>query len=425
MGKVEELSDDFDDTLKLDWTASATLPELPFLTKSRKIGSNDEEIADMGGPAMPPHMASFKSLSVDEVIAEMNRTPLFMTTLDETDGEGGENIQLEAMKALAYEGTPAEVAGNFRVQGNDCYNVKQWVDAKEFYTKGIIVLKDAAAKRARGGNIEGIDETQSADEVQKERVTEELLYSNRAAANLSLQNYRQSTQDSVHVIQLNPMNIKAHYRLVTAQLALSNLFNANTALNTALALSPHDTSLGALQKKLASRSEEVQRTEAARQEREARKMLEGRTLLAALKARNIRMRKTSKPPDMEDAVIHLEPDPVSPASVVHFPVLILYPLASQSDLIKSFAETSTLVEHLDYIVQDLPWDQHGAYKNVKDLECFMDTVTGGMIKVGKRVPLRDVLGGDKVELVDGIVRIMVLPGKEVGPWVEEMKRKKG
>jgi tetratricopeptide (TPR) repeat protein len=425
MGRIKELPDDFDSSLKLDSTPFAPPPELPFSTKSRKNGVKDDETIDRGGPAMPPHMASVKNMTADEVITEMNRTPLFMTTLDETDGEGGENIQLEAMRALAYEGTPAEVAGNFREQGNDCYKTKQWKDAKEFYIKGILVLKDATIKRSKGEKIEGIEEAHDADEAQKERGIEEFLYSNRAAANLSLQNYRQTTQDSIHVIQLNPMNLKAHYRLATAQLALSNLFNANTALNAALALFPNDTSLIALQKGLALRSEEVQRIEVARQEREARKLLEGRTLLAALKARNIRIRKTSKPPDMEDALIHLEPDSISPSSVVHFPVLILYPIASQSDLIKSFAETSTLAEHLDYIVQDLPWDQHGAYKSVKDLQCFMDTIPRGLIKVGKKVPLSQVLGGDKVELVDGIVRIMVVPSKEVGPWIEEMKQKKG
>jgi hypothetical protein len=40
---------------------------------------------------LPPAMAEVKSMGVDEVIKEMNRLPLFMTTLDETDGEGGEN----------------------------------------------------------------------------------------------------------------------------------------------------------------------------------------------------------------------------------------------------------------------------------------------------------------------------------------------
>ncbi|KAK5014503.1 HSP70/90 co-chaperone, partial [Cryomyces antarcticus] len=91
--------------------------------------------------ALPPAMASVKQYTADEVLKLMNRTPLFMTTLDETDGEGGDNLELEAIRALAYEGTRAEIAGNFKEQGNDMARVKRWVDAKEFYSKALAALK--------------------------------------------------------------------------------------------------------------------------------------------------------------------------------------------------------------------------------------------------------------------------------------------
>lgn len=47
-----------------------------------------------------------------------------MTKLDETDGAGGENVELEALKALAYEGEPHEIAENFKKQGNELYKAK-------------------------------------------------------------------------------------------------------------------------------------------------------------------------------------------------------------------------------------------------------------------------------------------------------------
>ena len=47
-----------------------------------------------------------------------------MTKLDETDGDGGENVNLEALKSLAYEGDPDEIASNFKNQGNNCYKFK-------------------------------------------------------------------------------------------------------------------------------------------------------------------------------------------------------------------------------------------------------------------------------------------------------------
>lgn len=135
---------------------------------------------------MPPAMAEVKSMSVDELVAEMNRMPLFMTNLDETDGEGGENIALQALKALAYEGTRAEVAENFRQQGNECARAKQWNDAKEFYDKAIVALK--GPQNALDPDAEGPDvievELDEEEEAKKEKVIEEACYVNRALCNL-------------------------------------------------------------------------------------------------------------------------------------------------------------------------------------------------------------------------------------------------
>ena len=39
-------------------------------------------------PDMPPQMASVKSHSASEIVEMMNKTPLFMTSLDDTAGEG-------------------------------------------------------------------------------------------------------------------------------------------------------------------------------------------------------------------------------------------------------------------------------------------------------------------------------------------------
>lgn len=139
-------------------------------------------------PDMPPAMAEIKSQSVDEVLAEMNRMPLFMTTLDETDGEGGENMMLEALKAIAYEGTRYEIAENFRQQGNECARAKQWTDAKEFYDKALAALKGPQSKPdpdadAKGGKVIEV-EIDEEEEAKKEKVVEEASYVNRALCNL-------------------------------------------------------------------------------------------------------------------------------------------------------------------------------------------------------------------------------------------------
>jgi len=162
--------------------------------------------------AIPPAMAERKELTTDDVLHELNRSPLFMTELDDADGE---NMDLEALKALAYEGTKAEVAGNFREQGNECARVKRWGDAREFYDKGLAVLKDVKAapeveKKERRDGGEGPAEVDWLDreghhrreeeevvdeeaEREKERVIEEACYVNRALCNLELSTYDPST----------------------------------------------------------------------------------------------------------------------------------------------------------------------------------------------------------------------------------------
>ncbi len=113
------------------------------------------------GPALPDGIADIRSAGSQAFLDEMNRMPLFMKTLDATDGEGGQNQQLEALEALSYEGEPIEVAENFRQQGNARYQQKVYRDAIEFYTRALAVKA-------------GDDKF------------DEALYSNRAACNLIL-----------------------------------------------------------------------------------------------------------------------------------------------------------------------------------------------------------------------------------------------
>lgn len=134
---------------------------------------------------LPPGMAEIKAKTADDMFKEMNRLPLFMTSLDDTDGEGGENVALEALKALAYEGTRAEVAENFRQQGNECARAKQWTDAKEFYDKAIAALRAPPHVQdpEDGPRVVEVEVDEEA-ETKKEKEIEEVCYVNRALCNL-------------------------------------------------------------------------------------------------------------------------------------------------------------------------------------------------------------------------------------------------
>ena len=88
MARIEELPDDFDKALSLDTSKSPTgatasaqsssPPSVPFPIPPK---NQDEEIIL---PAVPPHMDPVRAHTADEAIQLMSKTPLFMTSLDDT-----------------------------------------------------------------------------------------------------------------------------------------------------------------------------------------------------------------------------------------------------------------------------------------------------------------------------------------------------
>ncbi|KAF7673064.1 hypothetical protein GT037_009015 [Alternaria burnsii] len=385
--------------------------------------------SDQNGPQavsaeLPPAMAEVKSQSVDDLMKEMNRMPIFMTSLDETDGEGGENMALEALKAMAYEGTRAEIAENFRQQGNECARAKQWTDAKEFYDKAIAALKGPQTNPdpdAEGPDVIPV-ELDEKEEAEKERVIGEAVYVNRALCNLEKKNYRSCIQDCIATLKINPANIKAFYRSATAGLALDKLQEAAWACDRGLALDASNAPLKALKTKIDARKQYIDSVEKARREREEKAASERATMKLALRSRNILTRSTEKPPDLEDATVRLE-NSLDPSSTLAVPVILLYPMHSQSDFIKAFSEKEKLDEHLDYIFP-LPWDEQHEY-TIDNVESYMETAAGGLIKVGKKMSLGKVLGSGKPEIVDGLVTISVVPKDKAAGWIEEFKKRKG
>jgi hypothetical protein len=125
---------------------------------------------------------------------------------------------------------------------------------------------------------------------------------------------------------------------------------------------------------------------------------------------------------MEDSAISLA-DVNDPKSVLNFPVIFLYPLEAQSDFVKACAEDETLGDHLEYILPP-PWDQDGEYAP-EETECYMETVSGGLIKAGKKLILLKLLSGGKIEVTDDLVKVNVVPKKKAATFIEEFKKRKG
>ncbi|EFX05584.1 tpr repeat protein [Grosmannia clavigera kw1407] len=455
MVQLQEITEDVAEKLRLGETSHARASEK---TQSRSTAVPASAPASVAGPELPPAIAFAHSRTADEVLAELNKSPLFMTNLEDND-------DIAALQALAYEGTPLENAEGFKERGNECFRESLWADAREFYDKGVALLVAEDRRRARGeapakrqrseeeeeveveeasmdlraGGDRKKEEEEEADpdspeQLQVHRAVLEQLYANRAACQLSLRNFRACTLDCGAALRLNAANTKAWYRSGRALLALDKTDEAAEACRGGLAAAPDNTALQRLAVEVAARAQVVAERRRRDEEREANARRREARLRAALRARGIRTRTTEKPPEMEDAAVALtQPDDdgalstdVS-ASTLVFPTVLLYPLRLQSDFVKAFGELDTLADHLAYVLPP-PWDgvegQAGAYGSAAAVDCFLETMAGGLVKVGKKMGLGRILGQAQVEVVDGLVRVFVVPRAESEEWVKDFKQKR-
>lgn len=205
-------------------------------------------------------------------------------------------------------------------------------------------------------------------------------------------------------------------------LALNKLTEASDACCRGLELDPSNVALRKLNEAVQSRKEIEDVKARKRAIEESKKVKQQLMLETALKARNINLRGSAKAPDLEDAEIQLSPDPLNPKSMLVFPVVFLYSMHAQSDFVKQFAEKDTIIDHLSYIFP-LPWDTKQEYR-IDSVDCYMDTIQGGMVKVGKKLSLLQALTTGQTQIVDGLVRVHVVPISMAGKWIEEMKKRK-
>lgn len=104
-------------------------------------------------------------------------------------------MELDALRALQYEGTPAEIAQGFKEQGNEVVKMKRWKDGREYYSKALTVL----AQRKKVRSLKSPDEAgenaaiaEDEAEIGKQKELEEACYVNRALCHLELSMFSKS-----------------------------------------------------------------------------------------------------------------------------------------------------------------------------------------------------------------------------------------
>jgi len=205
-------------------------------------------------------------------------------------------------------------------------------------------------------------------------------------------------------------------------LALDKVDEAIDAAQNGLHVQAQNSALKVVLDSATKRKAHLAEVERARKEREEQLRLQQATIRMALKHRNIPTRTSDRPPEVPEAAIALE-DALDPSSALSFPVMLLYPAHAQTDFIKAFHETESIAQHLAYILP-LPWDEQREYA-LENVECYMETIEGGLIKAGKKLSLLELLRSGKLEVADGLVRINVVPKDRAAQWISEFMLRRG
>ena len=170
-----------------------------------------------------------------------------------------------------------------------------------------------------------------------------------------------AVRDCLQALKLNPSNTKALYRSAQALLALSKPDAALQAITIGSNVSSRQSdtksqaSFEALEEVAATQSNRLATLRHEQHDREQRKRKEAATLAQALKQRGIVQKSTGQAPELEDAEVALE-DALDANSELRTPVLLLYPTAGQSELVKAVKESETMGDVLSMVLP-VPFEQ--------------------------------------------------------------------
>nr|XP_020030960.1 tetratricopeptide repeat protein 4 isoform X3 [Castor canadensis] len=254
----------------------------------------------------------------DQWEEEFDRIPLFMKKAP-SEIDPKENPDLACLQSIIFdeERSPEEQAKTYKDEGNDYFKEKDYKKAVVSYTEGL-------KKKCADPDLNAV------------------LYTNRAAAQYYLGNFRSALNDVMAARKLKPGHLKAIVRGALCHLELKHFAEAVKWCDEGL-------QIDAKEKKLLetrAKADKLKRTE----ERDVRKAKlkekkeqnQNEALLQAIKARNIRLISEAAGEDEDSASDGLE--------------------YAQSDFISAFHEDSRFIDHLMVMFSETPsWDLEQKY----------------------------------------------------------------
>jgi len=245
---------------------------------------------------------------------------------------------LLALQNLVFEGTPKEIAENFKEQGNECFKkgTKFYKNAIAYYTQGI---------------------KQEFDD--KELMS--TLYANRAAVNMQLENFGRVVEDCLESIKILP-NVKALYRLSKAYFSLKNYDDAIHYSEEGIKIEETNKTFKKLIKDC-----KVEKNKIEQRLKKERRVKEEKDRKRELVKTAIHIKGIIVgAPVFSNIKTFLEKSSVTldGNNLTHWPVLFVYEEYHIIDFIKDFCEEETFGDHLQKMFpgDEFPdWDSNKKY----------------------------------------------------------------
>eukprot|EP00123_Amoebidium_parasiticum_P000994 comp11956_c0_seq1/m.6639 comp11956_c0_seq1/g.6639 ORF comp11956_c0_seq1/g.6639 comp11956_c0_seq1/m.6639 type:complete len:402 (-) comp11956_c0_seq1:75-1280(-) len=346
-----------------------------------------------------PRYKDHLDLDRDDWEEQIQSVPLFMNRAP-TAEEVAKNPNLAALASIIHdESDPKEHARYYKDQGNAEFKKgdrKSYKKAIDHYTEGIKV-KDCPSD------------------------IQATLYSNRAAANLALGNYRSTVEDCDAAKKLDPQNVKVYFRAAKALSSLDKFAEAYKWCDDGLAVDPSNSALVKERAEIKTKqvAAEKRRRFREREEKKEREKYEG--ILQVIKSRGITL--GPHPEQLKDAEakgrqVNVLENPtqsiatVDSEGVIHWPVFFLYPEYSQSDFIAAFAENITMEDMLVEVFGSTPaWDRKGQYRP-ENIDVYFDYTDEKnesiLVKVKLDTPLVNILRHKRFVVRGGIPQFYMI-----------------
>jgi len=321
---------------------------------------------------------------------EMEKHPFFATQ-NAFDGSQELSPLMKGIQDLKYspdENSPAELANNYKEDGNFNFKCKKYRMAVISYSEGI-----------RNVNI-ALKDTNNIDESENRNVftLKAQLITNRAASQFRLGNYRSSLLDCRLALKDMPNHFKAIDRAVECCIKLNRhkecMEWCDKGLEVIKSESLDEEKLKKMQSSRAQAEKRFREAERNKRKEEAaikKAKAEEQKLISAIQSRGIQIKRTSAPKQEEtNSLVNMSDiEPCHPAAlqkkvklmtiennnVLVWPVLFLYPEYGETDFIEEFTELNTINDHLELMFdqsEPAPWDKDRKYSSSKNINVYFE-----------------------------------------------------